>query len=80
MELPLHELVEAMTCKNRLIKMERMKRGYLDVHLKENEVVYTDKVILTYEGNELPSEVQLYNNLVRVRVRPFIEPVLLQVF
>lgn len=80
MELPLHELVEAMICKNRLIQVERMKRRYLDVHLKENEVVYTDKVILTYEGNELTSKIQLYNNLVRVRVRPFIEPVLLRVF
>lgn len=55
--------------------MERTKRRYFDPGTKEIKYKYIDNVIVTYEGNDLPTKMKLYNGLVTIRARPFIEAV-----
>lgn len=74
-ELSIMELVDAIPNKENIISLERMKSRYLDQITKEVKEKYLDKIIITYEGEYLPKSVNLYNNSVALRIRPFIEPV-----
>lgn len=73
--VPIHELVEATDDKERLIQVERMKRRFVDKKIKEVRMRLTSLVILTYEGNVLPESVTLFGGTIRMKVRPFMEPV-----
>lgn len=75
LDMPLHELVEAMEDTSRIVSLERMKRRYLDHQSKEMVSRFTHHILVTMEGNELPKMIKIYNGLTAVRIRPFIEPV-----
>lgn len=64
-----------MVCKKDLIQIERMRKRYVDPSTKENKTRFTDQIIFTYKGNELPRVIGTYGSTIRLRVRPFIEPV-----
>lgn len=42
---------------------------------KESKIRLTDKIIITFEGNNLPREVKLYRGTIRLRIIPFMESV-----
>lgn len=73
--VPIHELAEAMNDKRGLIRMEKMKRRYIDKETKESKIRLTNLIIVTYEGNILPEFVTLFDGVIRLRLRPFMEPV-----
>lgn len=73
--VPIHELAEAMDDKRGLIQMERMKRRYIDKETKESKIRLTNLIIVTYEGNILLEFVTLFDGVIRLRLRPFMEPV-----
>lgn len=73
--VPIHELVEAMDNKEGLIQLERMKRRFIDKETKESRTRLTSFIIVTYEGNVLPEFVTLFEGAIRMKIRPFMEPV-----
>lgn len=74
-KVPLHKLAEAIDNKEGLIQMEKMKRRYIDKKTKESKTRLTNLIIVTYEGNKLPESVALFDGPIRLRIRPFMEPV-----
>lgn len=55
--------------------MERMKRRFIDKETKESRIRLTNLIIVTYKGNVLPEYVTLFEGVIRLRIRPFMEPV-----
>lgn len=76
-ELPLHELYEAMTEKERrgITQIDRMKRRIYNKEKQANEMVDTNNLILTWEGDVRPDKVSLYDELMSLRVRSYVEAV-----
>lgn len=70
--LLLKDLADAM---ERLVSLERMKKRYIFPISKEGKIKYLDKVIVTYGGNYLPRHVLIYEGMIALRIRPYIEPV-----
>lgn len=58
-----------------LLQLERMRRRYIDKKTKESNMRLTDLIIITYEGNVHLSYIELYKGIIRLRIRPFMEPV-----
>lgn len=52
-----------------------MRRRYYDIDKKEVVTKFTDNLIVTFDSNNLPNEIKLYNGMVNLRVRPFVEAV-----
>lgn len=73
--VPIHELVEAMDNMEGLIQLERMKRRFIDKETKESRTRLTSLILVTYEGNVLPEFVTLFEGAIRMKIRPFMEPV-----
>lgn len=73
--VPIYELAEAMDNKEGLIQMERMKRRFIDKETKESRIRLTNLIIVTYEGTVLAEAVTLFDGVIRLRIRPFMEPV-----
>lgn len=74
-DIPIHELYEALDDKSRVIKLEKMKRRYVDEKTKESTFRFTDQIMITFEGNELPERVSLYGKVLWLKIRAFMEPV-----
>lgn len=62
-DVPLHELFEALDEKERVIQVEKMKRRYVDEKTKESKYKFTDLILITFEGNELPESVSLFGGI-----------------
>lgn len=73
--VPIHELAEAMDNKEGLVQLERMKRRFIDRETKESKIRLTNLIIVIYEGNVLPEYVTLFDGIIRLRIRLFMEPV-----
>lgn len=75
-ELELKILAETLVNEKKdIIQIKKMKRRYYDADKKEVMTKFTDNLIVTFDGNNLPNEIKIYNRLVNLRVRPFIEAV-----
>lgn len=74
-DVPLHELYQALDEKARVIKIEKMKRRYMDEETKESKFKFTNLILITFEGNELPESVSLFEGILRLRIRTYMEPV-----
>ncbi|EZA58488.1 hypothetical protein X777_01109 [Ooceraea biroi] len=59
MDMPLHELVEAIDDTQGILQLVRMRKRYLDPQTKEAMIGYTHNILVTIEGNELPKELKL---------------------
>ncbi|KMQ84205.1 nucleic-acid-binding protein from mobile element jockey [Lasius niger] len=75
LEMPLHELIEAMEDTSGIMQIERMKRRFRDAKSGEYKTDFTHHILITMEGNELPKEFRIFGGSVAIRVRPYIEPV-----
>ncbi|CAL1681333.1 unnamed protein product [Lasius platythorax] len=74
-DMPLHELVEAMDNTKGILQMERLRKRYVDPKTKQLMNKYLHQVLITVEGNELPTEIKIFGGLMAIKVRPFMEPV-----
>lgn len=74
-DMPLYELVEAMDNTKGILQMEKLRKRYVDPKTKQLMNKYSHQVLITVEGNELPTEIKIFGGLMAVKVRPFMEPV-----
>lgn len=76
-ELPIHEMYEAMSIEERrgILQIDRMKKRIYNRERQENMSVDTDSLIVTWEGNARPEKISLWNDIMTLRVRPYIESV-----
>lgn len=70
----LDELLDSMVTTDGITEIERMKRRRFD---RESGRVKTDLVCATWENNRLPEQIRIYGGFSGLRVRPFIESVIL---
>lgn len=69
------ELFEALDCRDKVIKMERLKKRTWN---KENNIanlIATDNIVITFRGKNITEYVSIYDKKCFMRVRPFIEAV-----
>lgn len=76
LECTLVELIDAMVNLTGVVSVERLMRKRYDRESKKVEVSASHVVAMTWEGSELQSEIKIYEGLLGLRVRSFIDRVL----
>lgn len=76
LECTLDELIDAMVNSTGVVSVERLMRKRYDRESKKVEVSASHVVAMTWEGSELQSEIKIYEGLLGLRARPFINSVL----
>lgn len=74
-EYLIEKLTEAITNKAGILKIERMRRKRWDNTNKKLTEEDTDKLIVTSEGRESIKKIGLYNDLIFLKIRPYVEAV-----
>lgn len=72
----LQEFYEAVTQKEEISSMERITSYKKDTYNKEGKKILSNRIIVTWEGSYLPSDIGMWDDLVRIKVKPYIEPVI----
>ncbi|KMQ82829.1 protein iws1-like protein, partial [Lasius niger] len=66
-DMPLYELVEAMDNTKGILQMEKLRKRYVDPKTKQLMNKYSHQVLITVEGNELPTEIKIFGGLMAVK-------------
>ncbi|XP_036138910.1 E3 ubiquitin-protein ligase BRE1A-like [Monomorium pharaonis] len=75
-EMSLRDLYEAIEDKEKILQIERMKKRRYNKATKEITEEYLHQVIIAWEGGERPREISLWQGLIKMRVRAFVENVI----
>lgn len=73
----LDELLDSMVATDGITEVERMKRRRFDRESGRVREEITDLVCVTWENNRLPEQIRIYGGLSGLRMKPFIENVIL---
>lgn len=74
-DMPLEELTEAIDDCRGIAQIERMRHKKYNREEKNQSWVLGNNIIITFEGNNAPKDLSVWNNATRIRVRPFVENV-----
>lgn len=74
-DMSLLKLSEALDDKNKIISAEKTRKRIFNGETKTFEWIDTKNILVTFEGNELPEKLSLYEDLTAIRVRPYIPAV-----
>lgn len=72
----LEELVSSMVTTTNIREVERMKRRTVDRTNRKSNGKLTHLISITWEGNELPKEIRIYGAITGLRVKSYVENVL----
>ncbi|KMQ84913.1 nucleic-acid-binding protein from mobile element jockey [Lasius niger] len=74
-DMSLLKLSEALDDKNKIISAEKMRKQIFNGETKTFEWIDIKNILVTFERNELPEKLSLYEGLTAIRVRPYIPAV-----